>query len=128
MDLHCMFDDTALYSILLQRLTDVSDMNVSMCLDNQMFSEGKPPCGRGRVRRLQAGGAKVFLCKGLRRYGSYHVKEIVFDRRVFFTGSANLTTASHNNQERGYRMTGTVVAEALADISAETSRATQWYP
>ena len=127
MDLHCMFDDTALYSILLQRLTDGSDMKVSLCLDEQMFSEGKPPCGRGRVRRLQAGGAKVFLCKGLRRYGPYHVKEIIFDRRVFFTGSANLTTASHNNQERGYRMTGTLVAEAFADISAEQSRATQWH-
>ena len=101
MGLHCMFDDTALYSILLQRLTDGSDMKVSLCLDNQMSSEDKPPCGQGRVRRLQAGGAKVFLCRGLRRYGSYHVKEIVFDRRVFFTGSANLTTASHNNQERG---------------------------
>ena len=127
MDLHCMFDVTAMYLILLQRLTDGSDMKVSLCLDDQMFREGKPPCGQGRVRRLQAGDAKVFLCKGLRRYGSYHVKEIIFDRRVVFTGSANLTTASHNNQERGYRMTGTVVAEALAKMSAAKNRATQWH-
>ena len=123
-----MFDDTALYSILLDRLTDGSNMKVSLCLDDQMFSEGKPPSGKARVRRLQASGAEVFLCKGLRRYGSYHVKEIIVDRRVLFTGSANCTTASHNNQERGYRMTGSVVAEALADIINDKSRATKWHP
>ena len=56
----------------------------------------------------------------------YHVKEIIFDSRVHFTGSANFTVASHNNQERGYKMTGDVVAKARADISSDKSRAQNW--
>jgi len=126
-----MFDDAPLYSILLDRLTDGSNMKVALCLvclDDQMFGEGKPPSGKGRVRRLQASGAEVFLCKGLRRYGSYHVKEMIFDRRVLVTGFVNLTTASHNNQQRGYRMTGGVVSEALVDISNEKRCAKKLHP
>ena len=42
--------------------------------------------------------------------------------------TAQRLVTTTNNQERGYRMTGTVVAEALADMSAEKSRATEWHP
>ena len=111
---------------LFGRPTDGSNMKAALCLDSQVFSEGRPICGIGRARRLRANGAEVLLCEGLRRYGSYHVKEIIFNRRVLFTGSANFTTASHKNQERGYRMTGDVVATALADTSSDKSRAQKW--
>ena len=71
---------------------------------------------RSRVKKLHAKGAKVYLCKGLERLGSYHAKEVVVDRRVLYTGSANLTTNSRSNRERVYKMTGRVVQEALLDL------------
>ena len=64
-------------------------------------------------------GAEVYLCKGIGRQGSYHVKEMVVDRRFLFTGSANFTSKSRNKKERCYKITGACVAQALADLAAE---------
>jgi hypothetical protein len=60
--------------------------------------------------------------------GSYHVKELVVDRRWLFTGSANFTTKSRCNIERSYKMTGVVVSQALHDISEEKKKGKLWRP
>ena len=118
-----MFDDTALFESLLRRLSDETDFSLTMCLDEEIFIKGETPklqCSR--TARLQEKGATVFLCKGMGRLGAYHVKELVVDRRMMFTGSSNFTSKSHSNRERCYRMTGTVVSQALSDIAEDKRR------
>ena len=48
-------------------------------------------------------------------------------KRYLYTGSANLTQASHRNRERGYEMTGNVVSEALADVMHDKRCGKQWF-
>ena len=114
-----MFDDTRLYEVLLGRLRDSSDFSFKLCLDNESYHGTTPKQQQRRVNTLLRQGAEVYLCKGIGRQGSYHVKEMVVDRRFLFTGSANFTSKSRNNKERCYKITGACVAQALADLAAE---------
>jgi phosphatidylserine/phosphatidylglycerophosphate/cardiolipin synthase-like enzyme len=66
--------------------------------------------------------------KGLGRFGAYHVKELVVNRHTLFTGSANFTTNSRSNRERCYKMTGTLVAQAVSDLAADRTAGSLWTP
>ena len=65
---------------------------------------------RAEHRRASKGESTPYFAKGKRStfvkaladMGSYHVKEMVVDRRLLFTGSANFTSKSRNNKERRY--------------------------
>ena len=48
----------------------------------------------------------MYQCKGLARSGYYHVKELVADGRLLYTGFANFTNKSRANRERGHKMSG----------------------
>ena len=72
-----------------------------------------------RCRLSKHDGCDVWLCSGPGRLGAYHVKEIIIDRRYLFTGSANLTCKSHQNRERLYKMTGSLVVQSLEDMAAD---------
>ena len=122
-----MFDETALFKALLRRLSDESDFQLNMCLDEEIFMKGETPKWQcSRTAKLQKKGAAVFLCSGMGRLGSYHVKELVVDRRTLFTGSSNSTIKSHNNRERCYKMTGQVVSQALTDIASDKKEGRIW--
>ena len=91
-----MFDDAKLVDALSDRLSDGSRFPFNVHLDRQAFAGTQPRQQSSRVQKLHAKGAKVYLCKGFGRLGSYHAKEVVVDRRVLYTGSANLTTNSRS--------------------------------
>ena len=74
---------------------------------------------RGESTPYFAKGQRSTFVKALADMGSYHVKEMVVDRRFLFTGSANFTSKSRNNNDRCYTMTGACVAQALADLADE---------
>ena len=120
-----MFDDTRLYEVLLGRLRDSSDFSFKLCLDGEAYHGPTPKNQKRRVDSLLRRGAEVFLCKGIGRQGSYHVKEMVVDRRFLFTGSANFTSKSRCNRERCYKITGACVAEALVDLAGERAEGTR---
>ena len=114
------FDDLALFNLLLKRLQDKSKFTLKLSVDKEMFQGGTPKNQLSRVSRLsKQDGCDVWLCSGSGRLGAYHVKELITDRRYLFTGSANLTCKSHQNRERLYRMTGSLVALSLQDMAAE---------
>ena len=106
--------------MLLQRLQDESKFTLKFSVDKEIFQVGTPKNQLSRVSRLsKQDGCDVWLCSGPGRLGAYHVKEIIIDRRYLFTGSANLTCKSHQNRERLYKMTGSLVVQSLEDMAAE---------
>lgn len=112
-----MFDDPALYEVCSHRLSDNTAFTLEMCLDLEVYTKGTTPkLQRSRVHQK---GAAIYLCRGMGRLGAYPVKELVVDRRLLFTGSANFTAKSRSNRERCYKMTGAVVAQALHDIAED---------
>ena len=123
------FDDLALFKVLLQRLQDNSRFSLKLQVDREMFEKGTPNQQHSRVSRLQKQpGCSVWLCKGPGHLGSYHVKELIVDRRYLFNGTANFTSKSHNNTERLYKMTGCVVEQSLQDMAAERQLGEKWEP
>ena len=116
-----MFDDAELFEVLLARLRDNSGFSLRMNIDAETLKGGTPAQQRSQLDRLRKAGAKVYECKGSGRLGAYHVKELIVNRRLMFTGSANFTTKARQNRERTYRMTGASVTESLKDQAEKRS-------
>ena len=91
------------------------DCKVNQYIDEGQFDDPKKTLQRRMVRKLHQQGAKVYVLKGLRMWGSYHCKLLTINRRVMYFGSANFTNKIHDNRECTFRATGTVVEEMLED-------------
>ena len=84
-----------------------------------------PQNQKRRVRELLRLGATVYRCK-TGKQGSYHCKALVINRRVLYTGSANLTGNSRRNSETVFRMTGPVVEQVLRQLAADRGLWSVW--
>ena len=120
---YCM-DEDALFTQLERGLD--SSLNLNLYIDREQFAGTIPKKQKAAVRKLFRKGAKIFICKGLRRNGSFHSKALVVNRRVPYMGGANFTNWSHNNCETMFRATGAVVAEVMADTVEWRNNAVLW--
>ena len=109
-------DEDSLFTALGDFLPDCK---VNLYIDEEQFDDPKKTLQRTKVRKLHKRGAKVYVMKRLRRWGSYHCKLLIINRRVMYFGSSNFTNKSHDNRESTFRATGTVVEDRLED-------ATEW--
>ena len=100
-------------SALLKRLGDRTAFELNLYVDSEQFSEGVPRLQQSRLRELHSAGARVYLCKGQARQGSYHIKAAVVDRRFLYTGSANFTGKSLANEELTFKLVGPDVLTVL---------------
>ena len=77
---------------------------------------------KSRLVSLRTNGASVFVCRGKGKFGSYHPKGLVIDRKYLYYGSPNLTDKSTDNDEWPFRSTGEVVASEvlLLDIRCKS--------
>ena len=73
-------------------------------VDKEMFDVRMARHQRPRLEALRRAGAKIWLCDGKTGYGSLHMKALIVNRRVAFTGSSNFTNKSHENLELQMRM------------------------
>ena len=80
----------------------------------------------GRMTELKQAGASVYLCKGLRKLGSFHFKSLVVDRRWLFLGSLNFTDKSLDNEESPLAATGPLVNQVLQRLSTQRVKGTLW--
>ena len=80
---------------------------------------------RHRLEELRRLGAQVFLSQGFIDAGRYgpsserglmHLKSVVVNSHVAFSGSANLTKASRKNRELMFKHTGPPVGKILQVI------------
>ena len=77
-----MYDEPKLQKLLVTRLRDRSSFSLTVLLDKEVFLQGKTPKKQsGCVKELQKCGAQVFLVGGVERYGSFHTKEVIVNRR-----------------------------------------------
>ena len=109
-----MYDDQTLQDTLLERLQ--AGATVHLAIDDESVGKTIPFAQKSRLRDLKLAGAKVVKCKGIKRGGVHHKKGVICDRRVAYTGGANLTTKSRKNGETLFRMVGPIVKELLEDI------------
>ena len=121
-----MYDDSLLQKVFLKRLRGQTKFKLTILLDAEMLAGGVPRSQKARVTELKQAGATVFLCKGVAGQGAFHSKALVVDRRYLYTGSANFTQKSRRNEELCFRMTGPVVAEVLAKLSAQKLKRKPW--
>ncbi len=120
-------DHEALCELLLRRLEGRDDFALAVLVDNETFLQRTAFYQRPRLERLRRAGAEIRLCRGpVQPYGSFHMKAIVLDRRVAFTGSANATQKSLQNTEVTMRLVGPPVAAILAEIQAARVRGALW--
>ena len=117
-------DHEALCELLLRRLGGRDDFALAVLVDNETFLQRTAFYQRPRLERLRRAGAEIRLCRGpVQPYGSFHMKAIVLDRRVAFTGSANATQKSLQNTEVTMRLVGPPVAAILAGSRQRVSAA-----
>ena len=118
-----VYDRSDLTSLLLRKLSRGS-CRVVLVVDKEAF-EAQPPVAPRQAARLRAlanAGADVALCSGAARYGRLHGKALVCNRRVAYTGSANLTEKSSANDELCFCLRGPQVADILSFITSARAR------
>ena len=109
-----MFDNEELDKACHHFLKSGRGRTCVILVDRHMYDENA--C-RGREKKMLRGlrdaGAKVFVGDGftgqgrLSKYvGSMHLKDLLIDGKVAYSGSANITEASTKNAERVFRFTG----------------------
>ena len=112
-----MFDHAALAHALVCRLSRQAALSVSVLVDLAAFNERTSRHQRPRLVALRNAGAKIYLCRGKRPpLGIFHMKSISFDRRCVFTGGANFTEKSLDNEELTMRIVGPPVADILIRV------------
>jgi hypothetical protein len=120
------YDNPSLQKVLMKRLKGRPAFTLRVYLDAEMFEGDVPRYQKARVRELWQAGAQVFLCRGPRSQGSFHVKAVVVDRRYLYCGSPNFTYKSHNNAELCWRMTGPNVGQVLQKLVVESQKRKLW--
>ena len=118
-----IFDHAGVHQTLLQRLQGAvsgrKPLDLNVYVDAETLSDNVSRLQASRLKQLHKAGARVWLCTGTGRLGVYHVKGIVIDDRVLYTGSANITSKSLQNLEWCFRMVGPVVSEAVARLAGD---------
>ena len=121
-----MYDDPRLHGVFLSRLGNPRrPFKLELMVDRQAAAgEGGRKYMRPRLRELKTAGAQVWLCDGHNHteilgtgagnlHGHVHVKGVVVDRRVAYTGSMNLTRAARTNREIMFKIRGPPVVQFL---------------
>jgi len=121
-----MYDNPAVQNVLLRRLRGRTAFALNLYVDSEKFSAGGPFLQKARLRELRSAGASVYICKGRGRRGSYHCKGAVADRRFLYSGNANFTRKSEDNEEFCYKMAGPVVREVLERLARHRQQNTLW--
>ena len=121
-----IYDNAAVQGVLLKRLQSQSTFKMTMYIDAEMFAGDVPRFQRSRLRALRAAGAQIFICKGLGPLEAFHGKAVVIDSGVLYTGSANLTQKSLNNEEFCFRMAGPVAQRMLDRLAVVRRRGKVW--
>ena len=121
-----MLDHVGLCAALQARLSGRSAFSAVLLVDKASFEERRSFRQRSCLAALRALGAEVRLCKGSGRRGAFHVKAVVVDRRVCFTGSANLTTKSRDNVELHLRLVGSPLRDVLEVLQRARASGHLW--
>lgn len=121
-----MYDNATVQSLLFKRLQGRSDFQLDVYIDSEIFAGSNPRCQKPRLRALRSAGARIHICKGGGPQGSFHAKAVVIDRRYLYTGSANLTQKSHNNEELCFKVTGPAVLQVLARLAEQRQKGKLW--
>ena len=121
-----LFDHSGLTDLLLRRLRSRSPCVVTILVDREGMAERTCRHQRPRLQELRAAGADVYLCRGPGRFGRLHLKALCGDRRTAFTGSANLTEKSLQNEEMHLKMVGPPVPSILEQILRAQRRGDLW--
>ena len=121
-----LFDHSGLTDLLLRRLRSRSPCVVTILVDREGMAERTCRHQRPRLRELRAAGADVYLCRGPGRFGRLHLKALCVDRRTAFTGSANLTEKSLQNEEMHLKMVGPPVPSILEQILRAQRQGDLW--
>ena len=96
-------------------------------VDKSHFEAKTSRYQRPRLLELKQQGARVVLGEGFDtthlfgpsgKKGIMHMKGVIIDGRVAFTGGGNLTKAARGNRELFFRITGPQVAQIAQGVSA----------
>ena len=121
-----MFDHTLTYNTLLKGLKRRAPLKLNLYIDSEVLAGAKPRQQRTRLKTLRDNGARVFVCKGIKKKGLFHGKAMVVDRRYLYSGGANFTDNSENNFEFCFRMTGSVVKQVLESLAGARQTGRLW--
>ena len=121
-----MYDHPKVQDVLLKRLKGRAPFTLNVLVDAEMFASRSTRRQKPRLTALHAAGAHVYLCKGSGTMGAYHLKAMVIDRRLLYTGTANLTEKSMENEELCFKLEGPVVQEVVDRLAAHRRRASVW--
>ena len=111
---------------LVQKLSGRGAFAVVVLVDKEQFATRACYHQRPRLAELHAAGADVYLCRGSPPLGAFHMKAVCIDKRSAFTGSANLTKKSAENDELTTRVVGPPVADILWRVEAARRRGSLW--
>ena len=121
-----LFDHSGLTDTLLRRLRGRVPFSVTLLVDAEGLRQRTSRHEQPRLRALRDAGAQVYLCSGQGRNGRLHLKALCVDRRTVFTGSANLTDKSLENEELHLKLVGEPVLSVLAQLLRARSRGALW--
>jgi phosphatidylserine/phosphatidylglycerophosphate/cardiolipin synthase-like enzyme len=122
-----VFDEPSFSTALLKLLRGPRPFTCRVVVDKDCFYKRVSTGQRPRLLELQKAGALVRLATGhsgtdvfgpRAKGGMMHLKAVVLDGNVVFSGSANVTRASLANRELVFRLVGPdvkPVLEAVAD-------------
>lgn len=120
-----LLDHAGFVQALLARLR-AGGCAVRIMVDKEAFEQGISHSQRARLRALRAARARVFLGKGTMRGGRLHAKAVVFDRRIAFMGSANLTNKALRNAELCWHVEGPQVSAILRFMEEHLEASLEW--
>ena len=116
-----LYDNTSLHNLFVQKLKGRGAFDLQVTVDKAGFENRDAPRQRPKLLALKGLGAQVCTASGDGTMGRLHCKAVVLDRRVAYTGSANLTDKSEDNSELVCRLQGPpvqAVSEAVASFCA----------
>ena len=120
-----ILDDPAFCEALERKLRGRAPFSCSILVDRSNYLQRTSRHQRPVLRQLQGLGADVRLCSGLDASsvfgagaypGIHHIKAIVLDNRIAFSGGSNITRASRFNRELAFRFTGPIVKDILQEV------------
>lgn len=111
-----VFDHSGITRALVHRLRE--PVTVCVLVDEASLHERTCRGMRARLAELSSAGATIVSCRGEPPFGAMHIKAVCLDRRMAYTGSANLTNKALSNRELVMRLKGPPVREVLNALEA----------
>jgi phosphatidylserine/phosphatidylglycerophosphate/cardiolipin synthase-like enzyme len=121
-----MYNDPAIQKVLVRRLLGAKAFALNVYIDAEVLRGAVPKNQKTCLNGLRSAGAHIYLGKGPGRQGAFHSKAVVVDRRYLYSGGANITANSRNNEELCYRMVGPVVHQVLSRCAVYRQRFELW--